>query len=37
MSLLYFLDISFNPILHTGWLYNLALTLKNNTAKYYFG
>jgi hypothetical protein len=26
----------FNPILHTAWLNNLALTLKRNTAKYYF-
>ncbi len=27
----------FNPILHTAWLDNHALTLKRNTAKYYFG
>jgi hypothetical protein len=26
-----------NTILHTAWLNNLALTLKNNTAKYCFG
>jgi hypothetical protein len=26
-----------NPILHTAWLNNHALTLKRNTAKYYFG
>ncbi len=26
-----------NPILHTAWLESHALTLKNNTAKYYFG
>ncbi len=26
-----------NPILHTVWLNNHALTLKRNTAKYYFG
>jgi hypothetical protein len=26
-----------NPILHTAWLNNHALTLKSNTAKYYFG
>jgi hypothetical protein len=25
-----------NPILHTAWLNNHALTLKRNTAKYYF-
>jgi hypothetical protein len=25
-----------NPILHTAWLNNHALTLKSNTAKYYF-
>ncbi len=25
-----------NPILHTVWLESHALTLKNNTAKYYF-
>ncbi len=25
----------FNPILHTAWLNNHALTLKRNTAKYY--
>ncbi len=28
---------AFNPILHTAWLNNHALTLKRNTAKYYFG
>ncbi len=27
----------FNPILHTAWLESHALTLKNNTAEYYFG
>jgi hypothetical protein len=26
-----------NPTLHTTWLNNHALTLKRNTAKYYFG
>jgi hypothetical protein len=26
-----------NPILHTAWLDNHALTLKSNAAKYYFG
>jgi hypothetical protein len=26
-----------DPILHTAWLNNHALTLKRNTAKYYFG
>jgi hypothetical protein len=26
-----------HPILHTAWLNNRALTLKRNTAKYYFG
>jgi hypothetical protein len=26
----------FNPILHTAWLENHALTLKSNSAKYYF-
>jgi hypothetical protein len=26
----------FNPILHTAWLANHALTLKSNSAKYYF-
>jgi hypothetical protein len=26
-----------NPILHTAWLESHALTLKNNTAKYYLG
>jgi hypothetical protein len=25
-----------NPILHTAWLDNHALTLKRNSAKYYF-
>ncbi len=29
--------ILFNPILHTAWLDNHALTLKRNAAKYYFG
>ncbi len=28
--------VSFNPILHTAWLDNHALTLKSNSAKYYF-
>ncbi len=28
---------NFNPILHIAWLNNHALTLKSNTAKYYFG
>jgi hypothetical protein len=29
---------SFNPILHIAWLDNYALmTLKGNTAKFYFG
>jgi hypothetical protein len=28
---------SITPILHTVWLNNHALTLKRNTAKYYFG
>jgi len=28
--------VSFNPILHTEWLDNHALTLKSNSAKYYF-
>jgi len=28
--------LHFNPILHTAWLDNLALTLKSNTSKYYF-
>jgi hypothetical protein len=27
---------SFNPILHTAWLDNRALSLKSNSAKYYF-
>jgi hypothetical protein len=26
-----------NSILYTAWLDNQALTLKSNTAKYYFG
>jgi hypothetical protein len=26
-----------NPILHTAWLDNHALTLRRNTAKFYFG
>jgi hypothetical protein len=26
----------FNPILHTAWLDNHALTLRSNSAKYYF-
>jgi hypothetical protein len=30
-------DAYINPILHTAWLESHALTLKNNTAKYYFG
>ncbi len=29
--------ITINPILHTAWLNIHALTLKRNTAKYYFG
>jgi hypothetical protein len=29
--------VEVNPILHTTWLNNHALTLKRNTAKYYFG
>ncbi len=29
-------DRSLNPILHTAWLDNHALTLKSNSAKYYF-
>jgi hypothetical protein len=38
----YFLNLRYintvvNPILHTAWLNNHALTLKINTAKYYFG
>ncbi len=28
--------LCFNPILHTAWLDNHALTLKRNSAKYYF-
>ncbi len=28
--------VVFNPILHTVWLDNHALTLKSNSAKYYF-
>jgi hypothetical protein len=31
------LQRTFNPILHTAWLNIHALTLKRNTAKYYFG
>jgi hypothetical protein len=31
------LTISINPILHTAWSESHALTLKNNTSKYYFG
>jgi hypothetical protein len=27
-------DVNFNPILHTPWLKNNALTLKYKTAKY---
>jgi hypothetical protein len=30
------LQTTFNPILHTAWLDNHALTLKSNSAKYYF-
>jgi hypothetical protein len=26
----------FNPIIHTAWLDNCALTLKSNSAKYYY-
>ncbi len=33
----WFVDIYFNPIWHTEWLCNLSRTLKNNTAKYFFG
>ncbi len=29
-------ETSINPILHTAWLDNYALTLKSNSAKYYF-
>jgi hypothetical protein len=29
--------VGVNPILHTTWLNNHALTLKRNTTKYYFG
>jgi hypothetical protein len=29
-------DINVSPILHTAWLDNHALTLKRNSAKYYF-
>jgi len=32
-----FFKLKFNPILHTWWLDNHALTLINFTAKYYFG
>jgi hypothetical protein len=31
----FFLPTHFNPILHTAWLDNHALTLKRNAAKYY--
>ncbi len=31
-----FLQLYYIPILHTAWLESHALTLKNNTAKYYF-
>jgi hypothetical protein len=34
---LYVSKVMLNPILHTAWLNNHALTLKSNTAKYYFG
>ena len=27
----------FNPLLHTAWLDNHALTMKSNTEKYYYG
>ncbi len=33
----FFLQSLSNPILHTAWLESHALTVKNNTAKYYFG
>ncbi len=33
----HFFYIGFNPILHTAWLDNHALTLKSNTIKYCFG
>jgi hypothetical protein len=39
LYLLYMDNISsavLNPILYTAWLNNHALTLKSNTAKYYF-
>ncbi len=29
--------VKVNSILHTAWLDDNALTLKSNTAKYYFG
>jgi hypothetical protein len=32
----FFFSLFFNPILHTAWLDNRPLTLKSNTAKYYF-
>jgi hypothetical protein len=32
-----FFSLFFNPILHNAWLDNRALTLKSNTAKFYFG
>jgi hypothetical protein len=28
--------VDFNPTLHTAWLDNHALTLKSNSAKYFF-
>jgi hypothetical protein len=37
LSLLHEEHSHFSPILHTAWLNNHALTLKRNTAKYYFG
>jgi hypothetical protein len=33
----YFYYYNLNPILHTAWLDNHALTLKNTTANYNFG
>ena len=34
--LAYLNKFAFNPIIHTVWLDNHALTLKSNSAKYYF-
>jgi hypothetical protein len=33
----YEVNALFNPILHTAWLDNHALTLKSNNAKYHIG